>query len=45
MKCGIVLGSVAIIHIPGFFKIGSEIQKLVREGTQSHRQQGEGRIR
>jgi hypothetical protein len=37
MKYGVRMGSGAMIYIPSFIKIGSEIQKFIRGDT--HRQQ------
>jgi hypothetical protein len=33
------MGSGAMIYIPSFMKIGSDIQKLTREDIQTHRQE------
>jgi hypothetical protein len=38
MKYGVQMGSVAMIYIPTFIKIGSGIQKLIRG---IHRQHGD----
>jgi hypothetical protein len=37
------MGSVGMMYIPSFIKIGSGIQKLMRGDTQTHRQQGDCR--
>jgi hypothetical protein len=41
MKYAVDMGSVAMIYVPSFIKIGSGIQKLIREDTQTHRQDGD----
>jgi hypothetical protein len=41
MKYAVKMGSLSMIHIPSFLKTGSDIQKLIRGNTQTHRQQGE----
>jgi hypothetical protein len=41
MKCVIERSSVGIIYIPSFIKIGSGIQKLIEQDTQTHRQDDE----
>jgi hypothetical protein len=33
------MGSGAMIYVPGFIKIGSGVQTLIRGDTQTHRQQ------
>jgi hypothetical protein len=43
MKYAVEMGSVSMIYIPSFVKIGSGIQKLVGVNTQTQRQD-EGRI-
>jgi hypothetical protein len=35
MKYAVEIGSGAMIHIPSFIKIGSGIQKSIREDTQT----------
>jgi hypothetical protein len=35
------MGSGGVIYVPSFIKIGLGIQKLIREGTQTYRQQGD----
>jgi hypothetical protein len=38
MKYAVKVGSVAMVYIPSFIKIGSDIQKLIRHtGTQIYR--------
>jgi hypothetical protein len=37
MKYAVEMGSGAMIYIPSFTKIGSGIQKLKEEDTQTHR--------
>jgi hypothetical protein len=37
MKYAVEMGSVAMIYIPSFMKIGSGIQKLIRGDSQTHR--------
>jgi hypothetical protein len=43
MKYAVEMGSGAMIYIPSFIKIGSDIQKLKRwdTHTDTHRQQGD----
>jgi hypothetical protein len=41
MKYAVETGPGATIYIPGFIKIGSGIQKLIRGDLQTHRQQGD----
>jgi hypothetical protein len=41
MKYAVEMGSVVMIYIPSFIKTGSGIQKLIGEGTQTHRQDGD----
>jgi hypothetical protein len=41
MKYDIKMGSVAMIHIPSFIKIDSNIQKLTEGDTQTHREDGD----
>jgi hypothetical protein len=40
MKYAVEMGSVAMIYIPSFIKIGSDIQKLM-EGGGIHKQDGD----
>jgi hypothetical protein len=40
MKYAFEMGSVDMIYIPSFIKIGSGIQKLMA-GTQTHKQDGD----
>jgi hypothetical protein len=42
MKYAVEMGSGAMIYIPCFIKVGLGIQKLMRVGTQTHRQHEEG---
>jgi hypothetical protein len=35
VKCAIEMGSGALIRMPGFMKIGSGIQKLIRRDSQT----------
>jgi hypothetical protein len=37
MKYAVKMGSVAMIYIPSFIKIGSDIQKLTGGDMQTHR--------
>jgi hypothetical protein len=41
MKYAVEMGSGAMIYISSSIKIGSDIQKLIMEDTQTHRQQGD----
>jgi hypothetical protein len=44
MKNAVEMGSVVVIYIPSFIKIGSGIQKIlggIHIHTQTHRQQGD----
>jgi hypothetical protein len=41
MKYAVEMGSGAVIYIPRFIKIGSGIQKLIGEDTQTHREHGD----
>jgi hypothetical protein len=41
MKHAVEMGSRVMIYIPSFVKIGSGIQKLIRENTQTHREDGD----
>jgi hypothetical protein len=41
MNCAIEMGSGAMMYIPSFIKTGSDIQKLIRRDTQTHRQHGD----
>jgi hypothetical protein len=41
MKYAVEMGSVAMIYIPSFIKIGSGIQKLMGGDSQTHRQHGD----
>jgi hypothetical protein len=41
MKYAVEMGSGAMIYILSFIKIGSGIQKLIGEDTQTHRQHGD----
>jgi hypothetical protein len=41
MKYDVEMSSGAMIYIPSFLKIGSGIQKLIREDSQTHRQYGD----
>jgi hypothetical protein len=36
-KCAVEMGSVAMIYISSFIKIGSAIQKLMEEDKETHR--------
>lgn len=40
MKYAVEMGSIAIIYISSFIKIGSDTQKLMEGDTQTHRQDG-----
>jgi hypothetical protein len=40
MKYVVEMGSVTMIYIPSFIKIGSGIRKLIRGDSQTHRQHG-----
>jgi hypothetical protein len=35
------MGSNAVIYVPSLIKIGTDIQKLVRRDSQTHRQHGD----
>jgi hypothetical protein len=37
MKYAVEMGSVTMVYIPGFIKIGSGIQKLIAGDTQTQR--------
>jgi hypothetical protein len=41
MKPVVEMGSVAMIYIPSFIKIGSDIRKLIRRDSQTHRWHGD----
>jgi hypothetical protein len=41
MKYAVEMGSVAMIYIASFIKIGSDIQKLIGGIQQTHRQHGD----
>jgi hypothetical protein len=41
MKYTVEMGSVTMIYIPSFIKIGSGIQKLIGGDSQTHRQHGD----
>jgi hypothetical protein len=42
MKCAAEMGSGAMIYIPSFTKIGSDIRRLMEGGnSQTHRQHGQ----
>jgi hypothetical protein len=41
MVYAVEMGSVAMIYIPSFIKIGSGIQELTGGDTQTHRQHGD----
>jgi hypothetical protein len=41
MKYVVEIGSGAMIYTPDSIKIGSGIQKLIEEDTQTHRQYGD----
>jgi hypothetical protein len=41
MKYPVEMGSVAVIYIPSYIKIGSGIQKLIGGIQQTHRQHGD----
>jgi hypothetical protein len=40
MKYAVEMGSVAMIYIPGFIKIGSGVEKSTKGDSQTHRQHG-----
>jgi hypothetical protein len=42
MKHAVEMGSGAMIYIPRFIKIGSDIQKFIRGDAQTHRQNANG---
>jgi hypothetical protein len=39
-QCAVDMGSGAMIRMPSVIKTGSGIQKLIRGGSQTHRQHG-----
>jgi hypothetical protein len=41
MKYAVEMGSGAMIYIPSFIGIGSDIQKLILWDTQTHREHGD----
>jgi hypothetical protein len=41
MKYAVEMGSGDMIYVPNFIKIGSAIQKLIEEDTQTYREHGD----